>query len=286
MATDPAEVIKAATALGVVGGGAQSAHRILAALCDPSLGATGIAAIVQREPGLAARVLKVANSAFYGRSREVTSLDRALLVLGTDSVRGIAAAACLDRSIARRVEQAAIKPAALVAHCVASGVAAEQLARLRHRELAPEALIAGLLHDFGVLVQERMDPAGVSALIEALRQDPAADIEALERKLVRIGHARCAEILFDTWQLPQEIVVAASFHHDPLAAPEPARVLATLTHLGVQLAIEAGFVHPLEPGPLAIAREPLLALLGLEAGALQAIADQLTEQVLLISEAA
>jgi HD-like signal output (HDOD) protein len=103
---------------------------------------------------------------------------------------------------------------------------------------------------------------------------------------VRIGHARCAEILFDAWQLPRQIVIAATFHHDPLAAPEAERELAALTHLGVQLAIEAGFVYPLEPMPLATPREPLLELLGLSPEALESIVGQLPEQVLLISEVA
>jgi HD-like signal output (HDOD) protein len=283
MSIDNSEVIRAATTLGVIGGGAASAHRILAALCDPALGAEQIAELVQREPGLAARVLKVANSAYYGRSREVSSVVQALLVLGLDAVRGIAAAACLDRSIVRTEPRAAIDPQALVSHSVASGFAAESLAKLRHTSIAAEAFMGALLHDFGVPVQERVDTPGVIALLEALENTPDANVSELEKSLVKIGHEQCAEIVFDAWQLPRSMVIAAKYHHDPMAAPGPARELATLVHLGVQVALEAGFIHGLEPRPLPVPREPLLKFLQIDAGSLDLIGETLAERVLLLT---
>lgn len=283
MATDNLEVLKAATALGVVGSNAQTAHRLLAALCDSSLGAHEVSTIVQRDPGLTARVLKVANSAYYGRSGQISSVDQAIVLLGFDAVRGIAAAACLDRGIARRTTTAAIQPDALAAHCLASGLAAEHLARRTRPELVAEAMIAGLLHDFGVLVQERLDPDGVAALIAALRADEEARPMALEPQLVRIGHADCARIVFETWGLPTGITQAVAFHHDPLAAPDDAaRDLAALAHLGMQVALDAGFAHPLEPRPLPDLRATLCARLELDAQALHDAGEQLVEQVLLL----
>ena len=284
MSIDNAEIIRAATALGVIGGGSQSAHRILAALCDPALSATELAAIVQREPGLAMRVLKVANSAYYGRSREVTSLDRALMVMGLDAVRGIASAACLDRSVVRRGD-GTLDADALISHSVGACLAAEAIAKIRHRSLAAEALMGGLLHDFGVLVQERLDPEGVRALIEQLALQPDADVTALEPSLAKIGHARCTQVVFESWKLPQLISLAVLHHHDPLAAPGPARELAALVHLGIQVSLDAGFAHALEPGPLPIPREPVLQLLQIDAESLRAITDHLPEQVLLLADA-
>jgi HD-like signal output (HDOD) protein len=286
MAISDADIVKAASALGVIGGGAQTAHRILAALCDPDLGTPEVADIVLREPGLAARVLKVANSAYYGFSRNIATLDRALIVLGLDAVRGITAAACLDRSIARRSQFGAIDPRALVHHCVASAFAAEQLARLSGRGNAAEAFMAALLHDFGVPVQERLDPEGVAALIRTLREQPEADVTALEKSLVKIPHTRCAQVIFDGWQLPPSISLAALHHDDPHTAPGPAKELTTLVHLGIQLAIEAGFTYPAEPRQFRVARGPLLRALQIPEESLQPIVERLSERVLLVTDAA
>jgi HD-like signal output (HDOD) protein len=279
-----ADIVRAASSLGVIAGGANTAHRILATLCDASLDARQIAEAIQREPALAARVLKVANSAFYGSSRNVGTLDRALMLLGLDSVRGIAAAACLDRSVARRSVQAPIDPRALALHSVASAYAAESLAKKSGRAIPAEAFMAALLHDFGVPVQERVDSDGVTKLLAALARDPEAQVGALEAQLVQVSHSRCAEVVFENWRLPQTIVVAAKHHDDPSQAPGPAKDLATLVHLGVQIALEAGFTHPLEPRLLRIAREPLLRAMSLPDDAVAGVLDGLAERVLLVMD--
>ena len=279
-----ADIVRAASSLGVIAGGANTAHRILATLCDASLDARQIAEVIQREPALAARVLKVANSIFYGSSRNVGTLDRALMLLDLDAVRGIAAAACLDRSVARRSAQAPIDPRALALHSVASAFAAESLTRKCGRAAPTEAFMAALLHDFGVPVQERVDTPGVLKLLQALASDPDPQVAALEAQLVQVSHGRCAEVVFENWRLPQAITLAARHHDDPSLAPAPARELATLVHLGVQLALEAGFTHPLEPRQMRIPRPPLLQQLGLRDEDVATIVEKLPERVLLVLE--
>jgi HD-like signal output (HDOD) protein len=123
-------------------------------------------------------------------------------------------------------------------------------------------------------------------LLEAVARDPEAQVGALEAELVRVGHGRCAEVVFESWRLPQPIVQAARHHDDPSRAPEPSRDLTTLVHLGVQLALEAGFTHPLEPRQMRIPREPLLKSMGLEQDAVTSIMEGLSERVLLVTEAA
>ena len=286
MAISDADIVRAATSLGVIGGDTHAAHRILAALCDSTLDSRQVAEIIQREPGLSARVLKVANSAFYGSSRNIATVDRALVLLGLDAVRGIAAAACLDRSVARRSPKAAISPQALTYHCVASAFAAEALTRRSGRSGPAEAFMAALLHDFGVPVQERLDSPGVVKLMEALQVQPSAEPAALEISLVEVSHTRCAEVVFQQWNLPPAIVQAVRHHDDPAQAAGPARELTTLVHLGVQCALEAGFTHPLEPRQMRIPREPLLRSLGLDEEAIGPIVAGLSERVLLVAESA
>jgi len=281
-----ADIIRAARSLGVIGGGNHSAPRILAALCDTGLDARQIAAVIQRDPGLSARVLKVANSAFYGRSRNIGSLDRALLLLGLDVVRTIAAAACLERGTPRTSMQAPIDPRALTRHCVASAFAAESLSRHSGRATPPESFMAALLHDFGVPVQERLDSPGVVRLLQALAADAEASPSELEDTLVQVGHARCAAVIFEDWRLPEAIVMAVRHHDAPARAPAAARDMALLVHLGVQLALQAGFVHPLEPRPGRTARELLLRSLGLDEEAIEPIVAGLAERVQRVTDAA
>jgi HD-like signal output (HDOD) protein len=276
------DIIQAARSLGIVGGGNHSAHQILVMLCDPALDARQVAEVIQRDPGIAARVLKVANSAFYGGSRNIGSLDRALTFLGTDTVRGIAGAACLDRGMPRRSHRAPIDPPALTLHSVASAFAAEGLSRRTGRASPSETFMAALLHDFGVVVQERVDSAGVAQLINALAADEQASPIELEESLVKVGHAQCAELVFEDWHLPQAIVASVRYHDAPGRAPAPLREQALLVHLGVQLALQAGFVHPLEPRPGRSARELLLRSLALDEADIEPILASLADRVHLV----
>lgn len=285
--TDPAlkaEVLKAAAALGTLGGGGQGAPRILALLCDPAAGAPEIAAMIDREPGMSARVLRVANSAFYGKARNVGTVERALVLLGLDAVRGIAAAACLDRSVRRSGEAPPVDMDQLVRHSLATGTAAEALAKLRHAPIAPEAFIAGLLHNLGVAVQLRVDPAGMQRLVETLAARPDADLRAAEAACVRVGHEDCAATMFEAWQLPATLVQAAQHHHAPLAAPESCRELAGLVHLGIHVALAAGHTYALEraPPPRDVA---VMALLGVTDAELDTVTEGLSERLSLLQQA-
>lgn len=224
-----------------------SGPNLLAALCDLKADADVIASLVDREPGLAARVLRVANSAFYGNARGVTTVGRALLVLGFDAVRGIAAAACMDRGLVKPREGAIIDFSAVVRHSLGTAVAAEQLARLVQRDLAGEAFIAGLLHNLGLPIQARLDPAGLQAVVDALAIDPTLDLRALEARLTRVGHENCAAVLFESWNLPPLLIDAIRNHHAPFDAPASSGHLALLVHVAAELSARHVLRPPAEP---------------------------------------
>jgi len=118
----------------------------MAALCNSDVSPGEVESLVLGEPALYARVLRIANSAYYGQARSITTLSRAVVVLGLDAVRGIAAAACLDRTLPRGWKHPLVDMNAVVHHSVATAAAAEALARIRHPDLAAEAFVAGLLH--------------------------------------------------------------------------------------------------------------------------------------------
>ena len=122
-------------------------------------------------------------------------------------------------------------------------------------------------------------------MITALREQPEGQVQSLEHSLVKIPHTRCAQVIFDAWQLPQSISLAAMHHDDPRTAPGPARELTTLVHLGIQLSIEAGFTYPAEPRQFSVERGPLLRSLGIDDSALPPIVEKLPERVLLVAEA-
>jgi len=281
---DRTQILQAAAIAGVLGSGATSGPRMMAALCDPAISTMAVAALIEKEPAMVARVLRVANSPYYGQSREIRTLERALQLLGLDAVRGIAAASCLDRGRLRENVTALIEPRSLTLHSLATAAAAESLARARHPELAPEAFIASLLHNLGIPVQVQLDRSGVSAMLAARAAHDARNLVMLESEYTRVGHAECMAVIFESWKLPETLVAATRFHHAPLAAPAAHRLLAALVYLGGVLALAGGYTYSLEPGAVEPAPE-VMELLALETADLEAVSKDLPGRVSALIEA-
>ncbi|MGO8858275.1 MAG: HDOD domain-containing protein [Steroidobacteraceae bacterium] len=248
---DRAQILKHAASIGVLGAGAHGAPQIMAALCNSEVDARVVGTLLRKEPALCARVLRVANSPYYGQSRSITTLDRALVVLGLDAVRGIAAAACLDRTMSPGSEQSLVDMEALLQHSLATASAAETLARIQNPALACDAFIAGLLHNLGIVVQLHLDSPGITTMIDLRKSDDTRDMRALESEYASVGHEECIAVIFEAWKLPESLIVATRHHHDPMAAIEPHRALAALINLGATLGLASGSTFTLEPAPIA-----------------------------------
>jgi HD-like signal output (HDOD) protein len=269
-----AQILKIAASLGFLRAGADSAPRLMAILCTPQVSEREIVALIRKEPAIYARVLRVANSPYYGQTRAISSLERALPVLGLDGVRGIAAAACLSQTMNSRRLGSPLDMKALLEHSLATAAAAESLARIRHVSLAPEAFIAGLLHNLGVAVQVQLDTPGVEAIIRARQADDTREIRALESQCAAVGHEECIAVVLQAWQLPDALVAAVRHHHEPAAAPAAYRDLAALVNMGAHLSLASGYTYALEiaPGPCSA---QVLAQLELTVADIEGVAAEL-----------
>jgi HD-like signal output (HDOD) protein len=247
---DPAQVLQAAAALGLMGADAGAPARLMGMFCNPEVSGKDVSALIEGQPALCARVLRVANTPYYGQRRTVSTVKRATLVLGLEAVRGIAAAACIDRTVTRRSGSGLADMKALLKHSLATAIAAESVARISHGSLVSEAFIAGLVHNLGVAVQVALDRSGVEAMIAARRNDGRRGMRELEAESCNVGHEDCAAIVFDAWKLPESLVAAVANHHAPLQAPAAHRDLAALVSLGAEIGLACGHGFSLEREPV------------------------------------
>lgn len=216
---DDAQILAAARALGVVGRAQASLWRDLS---DPDVDLRRLHQALREDPAIAVRVLKVANSAYYRRGGQIATIEQAILMLGLDAVRGIAASAGLDR-IAGRGEQGA----AFVAHSVAVACIARECAGIAGLSIGGEAFLAGLLHDIGLLVEWRLAAQLTASKQRVLAGDP-------------LLHVRCAEVVLAAWQLPPLLVRAVAAHHSAPQPSDPVDLLAACVRVAHCACVEAG----------------------------------------------
>ena len=213
-----AQLAVAARALGACGGGA-GVTQLMALLCDAEADVADVVRCLNSEPGLAARVLKVANSPFYRQSGTVGSVDRALQVLGFAAVRGIAAAGCMDRLPVPSFG-GAMDADRFRRHSLAVACAAQEISRRLNAQIDSEAFMAGLLHDIGVLLIGRLRPDADSIHLDLPAGD-AASLLAAETATFGAQHAELSAALVTAWGLPAALAQALATHHSPaLVAPD------------------------------------------------------------------
>jgi HD-like signal output (HDOD) protein len=247
---DRARILKAAANIGLLGSNTASGPRLMATLCNPEVSAQEVTALISREPNLYARVLRVANSSYYAQARSITSIERALVLLGLDAVRGITAAACLNRTIAHDRDGSPLDMSQLLNHSLATATAAQCLARIHDPAIAADAFIAGLLHNLGIAVQIHIDTPGIRAMLDVLSGGTTRGIRVLESESAAVSHEDCAAVIFEEWQLPVALVAAARHHHDPMSAPADQRALTSLVNLGATMALAGGNTFALEPAAI------------------------------------
>ncbi len=173
--------------------------------------------VMQRDQSLTARVLRLANSGFFGYSRQVASVSRAVMLLGFSTVRNLALGVKIWETLA--VERGP-SLADLWAHSALVGAAARLIAQRTRAADPEEVFTAGLLHDVGrvILTLRFKERYG------AVSAGPAAELVAREREAFGVDHAQAGAWLAEAWQLPFAIASTAAHHHDRL---EPAATLAT-----------------------------------------------------------
>jgi putative nucleotidyltransferase with HDIG domain len=211
------------------------ASRLIEEVARPDATSEEIGRILSRDPALTARTLKLANSDFYGFPRKVGSVDLAVLVLGTHTIRDLV----LTSSVLQALGRTGSSLEGLLSHSMACGIAARALAERAKYRLTGDAYAAGLLHDVGKVVLRQADPERFDQVLTRCRASNVAAAEA-EQELFGSDHAEVGGWLAERWGLPADIVEAIACHHRPDAATRnPA--LASLVHIANSLAQRAGY---------------------------------------------
>lgn len=225
------------------------ALRVMQVAQDPKASAAQLALVVSADPALSARILRVSNSAAYRRSREVTSVQEALVVLGFVQARNIAISTAITGAYSPDSQDVLFRIDAFWRHSLAVAFRASELAGRSRRLDVPSAFTAGVLHNIGRMAMFHADPAGLDqAIAEAIRS--GRTIEEVEREQLGYDHAELGGLLGAKWNLPADICEAIKGHHTetPEGQVTLASVVAESDRFCVDNGILPGYVIPGAPG--------------------------------------
>ena len=191
------------------------ALRVMEVAQSPKSSASDLALVVSSDPGLSGRLLRVVNSAAYRRTREITSVQEALVTIGFVQARNMAISGAIAGAYAPDALNALFRIETFGRHSIAVAFKAAELAGRARRVDVPSAFTAGILHNMGRLALFYADAAGLDqAVAEAMKRE--VTLEEVERELLGFDHAEIGGRLAKKWSLPEPIQEAIARHHDSL----------------------------------------------------------------------
>ncbi len=194
--------------------------KVLEICNNPRTSPTDLNRVISLDPVLMGRVLKLINSAYYGLGQQITSLVRAIIMLGINTVKNLALSTAILDKLGKSGQFRALNMEGFWRHSLAVGSTARLIARRRgiNQLKHEEYFAAGLLHDIGKI------PLNNVLSSEYVAAMSLSDLERIplylaEKRGLDVDHAEVGGIIADAWKLDRSIADSIRFHHGPELYP-------------------------------------------------------------------
>lgn len=197
--------------------------KIIQTLDDDSGSAKELEQLILHDPALSARILRLANSAFYSLRARVKTISHAISLLGVNLVTSLAIGVSIFDSFSRGGSSEAALISRLWTHSCGVGVLVREIwaGSSRKTKEAEFAFLCGLLHDLGKVVLFRAYPGQYGSIFAIRKSESDPAISSYENQNYGADHSVIGEMLASQWGFPQELVAVIRRHHDPLASDIP-----------------------------------------------------------------
>lgn len=190
------------------------ATQLLKQADNESVSLSEIAQLVERDPAVTTRLLKLVNSPFFGMKREVASVQQALLFVGLGNLRSLVLSSSVLNMFNNGGRVGSFDRSAFWDHCLVVAMCARQIAT-NTKSMDPDvAFTAGLIHDIGKLIEDRFLHSDFEAIVRQCDKTGCTMAEA-ERDCLQVTHADIGQFVARYWKLPELLQSAIGFHHAP-----------------------------------------------------------------------
>lgn len=250
------------------------ANMVLDKISDPNTTAKQLHEIISQDQALAARVLRIANSPFYGCPKNITRLTDAIVLMGFNSIRSLVMTSVLHDFF----KSFGLAEKLLWEHSIGCAAASRRVATLIRYPRVEEAFLAGLLHDIGKVVLNLKLPNQMLKIVQEVYNTPGSSFQELEQKLLGFDHAQIGEQIAHKWHFAREIEETIGNHHQPQRA-KAVPVVCCIINLANALC------HKLEIGPTRNPNLDMMKVVGARALKLTSAGiDQLLEEISQVME--
>jgi HD-like signal output (HDOD) protein len=186
-----------------------------------------IAEIIRRDPSLTARLLRLVNSVYYGLETPVNSIEEAVFYLGVRQIRQLAVATPIIEDFQKLTGKCTFPWREFWQHCIGTGILTHEVIGAVQSPSDESDYVAGLVHDVGIIVMAWGFPDHFTE-IHRLAVQAARDLTEIENEVLGIDHAELGALYLEKQRLPELMIQAARYHHQPEKATSHAHIVASV----------------------------------------------------------
>lgn len=195
----------------------QTLVEVLRVTESPDATAHDLSRIILRDAPITARLLRMANSAIYGRSGKVNTVQQAVVLLGFRAVKSVVLSTSVYDVVNKGATGTTFDLTTFWRHSLETAATAQLFAAKIGYQPQEEAFVAGLLHDIGLMLMARAFGPAYGSFITHFPN--GSDWVDGEREAFGVDHTEAGNLLFTSWHLPERLIEVVTHHHDLLIGP-------------------------------------------------------------------
>jgi HD-like signal output (HDOD) protein len=246
---------------------------------NPKSNMAQIATIITRDQSIAARVVRLVNSAFYGIGTKISSIQQAIMLLGLNTVKNLVIGVSVV-NLFEGVQSASIfDRQKFWLHTFGCATGARLIAKRLNLDEPEDFFMAGLLHDIGILILDQFFHEEFIAILQQIVKTKN-ELPLVETNVLGLSHCDIGEAVANKWRIPEYLTIAIRNHHKPVFAEiktENLRLIAAVVHIADATACMRG-INPGFPYTYPI-YEPALQIAGLKSSMIEEIFDNVETEL-------
>jgi putative nucleotidyltransferase with HDIG domain len=216
------------------------AGKVISMVNNPDTSFTKIAEEISKDQAITTNVLKLCNSAYFSRGKEILSVERAAVTLGTKEVKDIVFVAATKSILDKEILGYDLAKGELWKHGLAVAVLSKHIALMKKKnEIADIVFTGSIIHDVGKTVLALYVQSAFKEIV-SLVESKQITFQSAEREIMGFDHQEIGEKILTKWSFPQILKDIVRFHHEPENSPPESKLLVSIVHIANTICLMGG----------------------------------------------